>query len=212
MLENFHNTLLAYCSKRTAFRLAYKHKCIMCSLVYKHSDSAYRTWIQLADLDQSQSYQYHRRYQKQTHNWDVVKVMQAKDYIYIPKLLKEIFLHWDSSSSNMKSRTTWIFSKLLHMSSLLRQLQLSKRDLDFNNNNNVDCLQTLINSWVVNVGCRIVVLNLPHHTRSNNLSDAPSQVTVLVHHILAVSCLSVACWVKFWVICKEVTLIDNADR
>ena len=32
--------------------------------------------------------------------------MQAKDYKYIPELLKEIFLQWESSSSNMKSRTT----------------------------------------------------------------------------------------------------------
>ena len=32
--------------------------------------------------------------------------MQAKDYKYIPELLKEIFLQWECSTSNMKSRTT----------------------------------------------------------------------------------------------------------
>ena len=81
--------------------------------------TAYQTRIQLAILDhnaqldhspklhsESHAYQYHRRYRKQTCNWDVVQVMQAKDYKYIPELLKEIFLQWESSSSNMKSRAT----------------------------------------------------------------------------------------------------------
>ena len=59
--------------------------------------TAYRTWIQLAILDhnaqldhspklhsETHAYQYHRRYRKQTCNWDVVQVKQAKDYKYIP--------------------------------------------------------------------------------------------------------------------------------
>lgn len=57
---------------------------------YYHSDMAYRARIQLAVLDhnahidrnpkhhlKSQEY---RRYRKQTRSWDVVKVMEAKDY------------------------------------------------------------------------------------------------------------------------------------
>ena len=54
----------------------------------------------------SHPYQYHRRYQKQTHNWDVVQLMEAKDYKYIPELLKEIFLLWECSTFTMKSCLT----------------------------------------------------------------------------------------------------------
>ena len=54
----------------------------------------------------SHAYQYHRRYRKQTRNWDVVQVMEAKDYKYIPELLKEIFLLWECSTFTMKSRLT----------------------------------------------------------------------------------------------------------
>ena len=51
MLENFHNTLLAYCAKRTAFRYVYisSHKVGFFDLHF--SDSAYRARIQLAVLD-----------------------------------------------------------------------------------------------------------------------------------------------------------------
>ena len=73
------------------------------SFVQFYSDTAYRTRIQLAVLDhnahmdhnakqhgKSLDYQYHRRYRKQTKNWDAVKVMEAKEYKYIANLIEQI--------------------------------------------------------------------------------------------------------------------------
>ena len=73
-----------------------KEKCIWvssscnvmtCAYIQFYSDTAYRTRIQLAVLEhnahvkskhsQSLDYQYHRRYRKQTKNWDAVKVMEG---------------------------------------------------------------------------------------------------------------------------------------
>ena len=102
MLENFYNTLLAYCSKRTAFRLAYICVNVLCLLLHECSDSAYRTWIQLAILDHNAHLDCSPKLHSESHAYsitgitknrqDVVQVMQAKDYKYIPELLKEIFL------------------------------------------------------------------------------------------------------------------------
>ena len=114
--------------------------------------SAYRTRIQLALLDHNahldcnpkvhsehQKYQYHRRYQKQTHNWDVDKVLQAKEYKYIPELLNEIFSYWEHSNFNMRSCITVSLdnpTQPLHVFNHQVLPQLStKRSLDFNNNN-----------------------------------------------------------------------------
>ena len=68
-----------------------------------HSETAYRARIQLALLDhnayidqnhkqhiRSQEYQYHRRYSKQICNWDVVKVLEAKDYKYVSELSDKV--------------------------------------------------------------------------------------------------------------------------
>ena len=55
---------------------------------------------------QSLDYQYHRRYRKQTKNWDAVKVMEAKEYKYIPDLIEEILKYWQESISTMKSKNT----------------------------------------------------------------------------------------------------------
>ena len=117
MLENFHNTLLAYCAKRTAFRYVYiDHKF---GFYLNFSDTAYRARIQLAVLDhnahldrnpkqrgENQGLQYHRRYRKQTCNWDVVKVLDRKEYKYIPELMTEIMTYWQQSGFNMHSQTT----------------------------------------------------------------------------------------------------------
>ena len=89
------------------------------------SDTAYCAQIQLAVLDhnahldrnpkqrgENQGYQYHRRYRKQTRNWDVVKVLDRKEYKYIPELMTEIITYWiqhafsnycSSKSSHMDS-------------------------------------------------------------------------------------------------------------
>ena len=83
------------------------------------SDAAYRTRIQLAVLDHNfhldrnhkqknngQDYQYHRKYRKQTRNWDVDKVLEEKDYCYIPEVMDEILTYWQQSQFTMKSRST----------------------------------------------------------------------------------------------------------
>ena len=80
---------------------------------------AYRARIQLAVLDhndhidqipkqhlKSQEYQYHRWYRKQTCNWDVVKVMEAKDYKYVSELSNEVLKYWGQSTFTMKKRNT----------------------------------------------------------------------------------------------------------
>ena len=97
--------------------LMHVYICIMCTFCI-FSDTAYRTRIQLAVLDHnsnldrspklhrnSQEIQHHRKFRKQTHNWDVVKVMQKKQYTYIPEMMKEILMYWQLSDFNMKSRT-----------------------------------------------------------------------------------------------------------
>ena len=55
---------------------------------------------------ENQGYQYHRRYRKQTRNWDVVKVLDRKEYKYIPELMTEIMTYWQQSGFNMRCRTT----------------------------------------------------------------------------------------------------------
>ena len=83
-------------------------------------DSAYKARIQLAVLDHNshvdrnpkqhshtQNYQYHRRYRKQSRNWDVVKVLEAKEYKYIqyiPELSNAILKFWQESTSTMRKR------------------------------------------------------------------------------------------------------------
>ena len=84
-----------------------------------HSDTAYRARIQLAVLDhnahidrnpkqhmRSQEYQYHRRYRKQTRNWDVVEVLEAKDYKYVSELSDEVLKFWGRSTFTMRTRNT----------------------------------------------------------------------------------------------------------
>ena len=83
------------------------------------SDSGYRARVQLAVLDhnahigqnprqysETREYQYHQLYRKQTKNWDVVKVMEAKEYKYIPELLGEILKYWHESTLTMRSRSS----------------------------------------------------------------------------------------------------------
>ena len=82
-----------------------------------YSDSAYRARIQLAVLDhnahihrapkqqaQTLEYIYHRRYRRQTRNWDVVKVMERKEYEYIPELLDMIVKFWKESGCTTRKR------------------------------------------------------------------------------------------------------------
>ena len=79
---------------------------------------AYRARIQLAVLDHnahigrnpkcytdSQEFQYHRRYRKQTKNWDAVKVMESKEYKQITDLSNEVYKYWEESEFNMKKRS-----------------------------------------------------------------------------------------------------------
>ena len=83
------------------------------------SDSAYRARIQLAVLDHnahtirapkqradSQGYLYHRRYRKQTRNWDVVKVMERKEFDYIPEMLEVKTKFWKETACTTRKRTT----------------------------------------------------------------------------------------------------------
>ena len=83
------------------------------------SDAGYRARIQLAVLDhnahiqrhprqhgKTHEFQYHRRYRKQTKNWDVVKVMEAKQYKYIPELMDKILKYWHESSLTMRFRSS----------------------------------------------------------------------------------------------------------
>ena len=92
------------------------------------SDSAYRTRIQLAVLDhnfhvdrtpklhsKSQELQYHRKFRKQSRNWDVVKVMQKKQYTYIPEMLKEILMYWQLSEFNMRMITDSNSTRAVHV-------------------------------------------------------------------------------------------------
>ena len=81
------------------------------------SDTAYHARVQLAVLDHNyhlnrnqrrhsatEAYQYHQRYRKQTKNWDVVKVLQAKEYGCIPDLMNKASQFWKESSFNMKMK------------------------------------------------------------------------------------------------------------
>ena len=52
---------------------------------------------------ESQDYQYHRRYRKQTRNWDAVKVMEAKDYKYVSELSNELLKYWEQSTFTMRT-------------------------------------------------------------------------------------------------------------
>ena len=82
-----------------------------------YSYAAYRARIQLAVLDHNayihcapklqgytQDYIYHCRYRKQTHNWDVVKVMERKEFEYIPELLEMITKFWEESGFTTRTR------------------------------------------------------------------------------------------------------------
>ena len=82
-------------------------------------DSAYRARIQLAVLDHnahishspkqhnsSHEFLYHRRYRKQTRQWDVVKVLETKEFKYIPEMFEEVLRFWQQSSFSMKKRST----------------------------------------------------------------------------------------------------------
>ena len=82
--------------------------------MYCYSDSAYRARIKFAVLDhnahvnlvarqhkQTREYQYHRQYRKQTKNWDVVKILEAKEYKYIPDLMKAIQHNWEQYKIEM---------------------------------------------------------------------------------------------------------------
>jgi len=86
-------------------------------MYFFNSDTAYQARIQLAVLDhnahvnrnakqhkQTHEYQYYRRYRKQTKHWDVVKVLEAKEYKYIPELMKAIQHNWEQSVFTMKSK------------------------------------------------------------------------------------------------------------
>lgn len=89
-------------------------------------DSAYRARIQLAVLDHnahisrspkqhnsSQEFLYHRRYRKQTRQWDVVKVLEAKEFQYIPEMFGEVLKFWQQSSFSMKKRSTTLPSQTI---------------------------------------------------------------------------------------------------
>ena len=82
-----------------------------------YSNAAYRARIQLAVLDHNahihrapklqgdtQDYIYHRRYRKQTRNWDVMKVMERKEFEYIPELLESITKFWEESGFTTRTQ------------------------------------------------------------------------------------------------------------
>ena len=52
----------------------------------------------------TQDYKYHRRYRKQSRNWDVVQVLEEKEYKYIPELSNAVVKFWQESSCTMKTR------------------------------------------------------------------------------------------------------------
>ena len=62
---------------------------------------------------------YHQQYCKQTKYWDAVKVLQAKEYGYIPDLIKEILQFWKDSSFNMKTKSVTNDSYPLHIQSAI---------------------------------------------------------------------------------------------
>ena len=59
--------------------------------------------------------EYHRKLCKQSHNWDVVKVMQKKQYTYIPEMLKEILMYWQLSEFNMRMITESNSARAVHV-------------------------------------------------------------------------------------------------
>ena len=75
----------------------------MLHIIQFYSDTAYRTKIQLVVLAHNAhinhntkqhthglKYQYHRRYRKQTINWDAEKVIEAKEYKFISDLIEAV--------------------------------------------------------------------------------------------------------------------------
>jgi len=117
MLENFHNTLLAYCPKHCAF--GYFISTVFLFNFFGCRDEAYRSRILLTVLDHNShlgrlpkqnsdcSLQYHRRFRRQTKNWDVVRVLEKKQYEYMPRLLQQIVDHWTSSDYLMEKFLLW---------------------------------------------------------------------------------------------------------
>ena len=88
---------------------------ILPKYIFIFRDETYRTRIYLAVLDHNFhlnrlpkqnrdcSYQYHRRFRRQTKNWDVVRVLEKKQYDYIPQLLQQIVDDWMMSDFRMKN-------------------------------------------------------------------------------------------------------------
>jgi len=112
MLENFHNTLL---SKALCFWVSSASAVFFNLIFFGWRDEAYRSRILLAVLDHNShlsrlpkqnsdsSLQYHRRFRQQTKNWDVVRVLEKKQYEYMPQLLQQIVDHCTSSDYLMKN-------------------------------------------------------------------------------------------------------------
>jgi len=104
--------LLAYSLKRCAFGYAILTSGFVG--IHAYRDEAYRTRIFLAVLDhnahldclpkknQDSSYQYHRRFCQQTKNWDVVCVLEDKQYKYMSRLLQQIIDDWDFRMKNSR--------------------------------------------------------------------------------------------------------------
>ena len=72
---------------------------------------------------ETHEFQYHRQYRKETKNWDVVKVMEAKQYKYIPELLDEILKYWHESTLTMRSRSSSSSSHLTHIQPTIAHTQ-----------------------------------------------------------------------------------------
>ena len=115
MLEAFHSLLLSYCPKRTAYRLV---KITPASRLVNMTsrNEAYLARTQLAVLDHNAhcdrqvattakgEQRYHRKYRKQSKNWDVTPVKTRKEYKYIPELIAAIFQAHKESDNSLKSK------------------------------------------------------------------------------------------------------------
>ena len=112
-LENFHNTMLLYCSKRNTFNsiISFIILCIItviqdvepefylrCKITMlmwtavQGSTSKHVSTSTTSDIENKQK------------NWDLVKILEAKEYKCIPDLMKAIQHNWEWSVLTMKSK------------------------------------------------------------------------------------------------------------
>ena len=127
-----------------------------------------------------------------TKNWDVVRVLEAKEYKYIPDLMNEIQRFWKSYSFVMKTRSSTsenhpanIQSTIAHAPPPETQIIASNKNLGFNkcvNNSLCHVFLSFTSGGSVGhvniVWCWIAITHFPCYTRWHSLAVASTQISM----------------------------------